>query len=206
MDDGHVVVSGRIDVNLYQALDDSATILPKGARAELAWTLADIFEYRVDMSRELQPGDRFRVLVEREVGTERADEDRARARGAHDAVGRDDGDGALRRKRWARRVLRRDGAIDAGGVPARAARVPAHLERLRPPQASDPRRLAPAQGHGLRRERRNAGARDRRRRRHFAGQGGGYGNLHRDSPSQWVRDALRPSARASRRAYVRGAR
>jgi murein DD-endopeptidase MepM/ murein hydrolase activator NlpD len=63
-----LVVSGRIDENLYQALDDSATVLPKGARAELAWTLADIFEYRVDMSRELQPGDAFRVLFERLVG------------------------------------------------------------------------------------------------------------------------------------------
>ncbi|MEP7066640.1 MAG: M23 family metallopeptidase [Gemmatimonadota bacterium] len=64
-----LVVSGRIDENLYQALDDSATVLPKGARAELAWTLADIFEYRVDMSRELQPGDAFRVLFERLVGS-----------------------------------------------------------------------------------------------------------------------------------------
>ena len=63
-----LVVSGRIDENLYQGLDDSATTLPKGARAELAWTLADIFEYRVDMSRELQPGDAFRVLFERQVG------------------------------------------------------------------------------------------------------------------------------------------
>ena len=63
-----LVVSGRIDENLYQALDDSATVLPKSARAELAWTLADIFEYRVDMSRELQPGDAFRVLFERLVG------------------------------------------------------------------------------------------------------------------------------------------
>jgi murein DD-endopeptidase MepM/ murein hydrolase activator NlpD len=63
-----LVVSGRIDENLYQALDDSATVLPRGARAELAWTLADIFEYRVDMSRELQPGDAFRVLFERQIG------------------------------------------------------------------------------------------------------------------------------------------
>lgn len=64
-----LVVSGRIDDNLYQALDDSAaSVLPKGARAELAWTLADIFEYRVDMSRDLQPGDAFRVLFERQVG------------------------------------------------------------------------------------------------------------------------------------------
>jgi murein DD-endopeptidase MepM/ murein hydrolase activator NlpD len=36
-----------------------------GARVELAWTLADIFEYRVDMSRDLQPEDSFRALVER---------------------------------------------------------------------------------------------------------------------------------------------
>ena len=63
-----LVVSGRIEENLYQALDDSATVLPRSARAELAWTLADIFEYRVDMSRELQPGDAFRVLFERLVG------------------------------------------------------------------------------------------------------------------------------------------
>jgi murein DD-endopeptidase MepM/ murein hydrolase activator NlpD len=63
-----LVVGGRIEDNLYQALDDSATRLPKSARAELAWTLADIFEYRVDMSRELQPGDAFRVLFERLVG------------------------------------------------------------------------------------------------------------------------------------------
>jgi murein DD-endopeptidase MepM/ murein hydrolase activator NlpD len=66
-----IVVSGRIDENLYQALDDSAsTVLSRGARAELAWTLADIFEYRVDMSRELQPGDAFRVLFEREKGAD----------------------------------------------------------------------------------------------------------------------------------------
>jgi murein DD-endopeptidase MepM/ murein hydrolase activator NlpD len=64
-----VVVSGTIDANLYQALDDSASaVLPKGARSELAWSLADIYEYRVDMSRELQPGDHFRALVERSSG------------------------------------------------------------------------------------------------------------------------------------------
>ncbi|HEU4641366.1 MAG TPA: M23 family metallopeptidase [Gemmatimonadaceae bacterium] len=64
-----VAVSGTIDENLYQALDDSASkLLPTGARAELAWSIADIYEYRVDMSRELQPGDRFSVLFERSVG------------------------------------------------------------------------------------------------------------------------------------------
>jgi len=64
-----LVVGGVIEANLYQALDDSvAAVLPKGARAELAWALADIFEYRVDMSRDLQVGDRFRVLFERATG------------------------------------------------------------------------------------------------------------------------------------------
>ncbi|MBX6333381.1 MAG: M23 family metallopeptidase, partial [Gemmatimonadaceae bacterium] len=64
-----VAVGGTIDANLYQALDDSAAaLLPKSARAELAWSIADIYEYRVDMSRELQPGDHFRVLFERSRG------------------------------------------------------------------------------------------------------------------------------------------
>lgn len=64
-----IALHGVIASNLYAALDDSAaTVLPKGARSELAWSLADIYEYRVDMSRELQPGDAFRVLFERSQG------------------------------------------------------------------------------------------------------------------------------------------
>jgi murein DD-endopeptidase MepM/ murein hydrolase activator NlpD len=63
-----VVVGGIIRANLYQALDSaSGTYFPGRAKDELAWALADIFEYRVDMSRDLQPGDRFRALVERSV-------------------------------------------------------------------------------------------------------------------------------------------
>ncbi len=61
-----VVVHGVVHTNLYEALDAGAgTLLPKSARAELAWTFADIFEYRVDMSRELQDGDAVRVVFER---------------------------------------------------------------------------------------------------------------------------------------------
>jgi murein DD-endopeptidase MepM/ murein hydrolase activator NlpD len=64
-----VVVGGTIHANLYQAMDSSAsTFFPAHAKDELAWALADIFEYRVDMSRELQDGDQFRALVERMVG------------------------------------------------------------------------------------------------------------------------------------------
>jgi murein DD-endopeptidase MepM/ murein hydrolase activator NlpD len=64
-----LTVAGRISSTLYEALDSAATgMLPGPARAELAWTLADIYEYRIDMSRDLQVGDAFRMVVERERG------------------------------------------------------------------------------------------------------------------------------------------
>ncbi|MDB4900249.1 MAG: peptidase family protein [Gemmatimonadetes bacterium] len=64
-----VVVGGTIHANLYQAMDSSASrYFPAHAKDELAWALADIFEYRVDMSRDLQEGDGFKALVERQVG------------------------------------------------------------------------------------------------------------------------------------------
>ena len=63
-----VAVSGTIHANLYQAMEEqAATLFPGHAKDELAWALADIFEYKVDMSRDLQDGDRFRALVERDV-------------------------------------------------------------------------------------------------------------------------------------------
>ena len=66
-----VVVGGTIHSNLYQAMDSSAAAMfPAHAKDELAWALADIFEYKVDMSRDLQEGDQFRALVERAVGPE----------------------------------------------------------------------------------------------------------------------------------------
>ena len=61
-----VVAHAVIRRSLYEALDaDVGALLPKGARAELAWALADIYEYRIDMSRELQVGDLVRVAFER---------------------------------------------------------------------------------------------------------------------------------------------
>ena len=64
-----LTVSGTIHANLYQALDDSASdLLPSNARAELAWSLGDIYEYRADMSRDLRDGDHFQVLFERSEG------------------------------------------------------------------------------------------------------------------------------------------
>jgi murein DD-endopeptidase MepM/ murein hydrolase activator NlpD len=64
-----IALSATIRSNLYAALDEGAgDALPAAARAELAWTIADIYEYRVDMSRELQEGDALRVLFERSTG------------------------------------------------------------------------------------------------------------------------------------------
>ena len=67
-----VAVSGKITSTLYDALDQAESEIPKPSRAELAWALADIYEYRVDMSRDLQPNDVFRVLVERKRGPQGA--------------------------------------------------------------------------------------------------------------------------------------
>ena len=61
-----VAVGGSIASTLYEAMDSSAkAVLPAGARQQLTWSLADVFEYKIDMSRDLQPGDAFRVVVER---------------------------------------------------------------------------------------------------------------------------------------------
>ena len=67
-----VAVAGKITSTLYDALDAAESEIPKASRAELAWALADIYEYRVDMSRDLQPNDVFRVLVERKRGPQGA--------------------------------------------------------------------------------------------------------------------------------------
>jgi murein DD-endopeptidase MepM/ murein hydrolase activator NlpD len=61
-----IVVAGAINSTLYDAMKEAAgDLLPQRPRVELAWSIADIFEYRVDMSRDIQRGDEFRALVER---------------------------------------------------------------------------------------------------------------------------------------------
>jgi murein DD-endopeptidase MepM/ murein hydrolase activator NlpD len=61
-----VLVRATVASSLYEAVEDGARdLLSARARSELAWTIADIYEYRVDMSRELQEGDEVRVLFER---------------------------------------------------------------------------------------------------------------------------------------------
>jgi murein DD-endopeptidase MepM/ murein hydrolase activator NlpD len=62
-----VVVAGVIGSTLTAALEAGATAFPAGIRDEVAYALADILEYRVDLSRDVHRGDSVRVLVERET-------------------------------------------------------------------------------------------------------------------------------------------
>ncbi len=63
-----VKVRGVVTSSLYEAVAAGAlNILPRRAADELAWNLADIYEYRIDMSRELQDGDEVRAVFERMI-------------------------------------------------------------------------------------------------------------------------------------------
>src|SRR4029453_13815795 len=60
-----IVVRGEVSSSLYEAIDAAQSELPASTRKELAWSVADIYEFRIDMSRDVQRGDEFTVLVER---------------------------------------------------------------------------------------------------------------------------------------------
>ena len=62
-----VVVGGVVNSTLTGAIAAGASAFPERQRTELAYALADILEYRVDLSRDLQPGDSIRVMVERQT-------------------------------------------------------------------------------------------------------------------------------------------
>ena len=64
-----VVLTGTVRSSLYAALVDGAGEgVPASEREGIADLLADrIFAWQVDFSRDLQPGDRFRILYERLV-------------------------------------------------------------------------------------------------------------------------------------------
>jgi murein DD-endopeptidase MepM/ murein hydrolase activator NlpD len=67
-----VALEGGIDNSLYEALDAEVgdSVLDGGERVRLAWDLADIYAWQIDFSRDIRPGDHFRVLVERLVSPE----------------------------------------------------------------------------------------------------------------------------------------
>src|SRR5256714_6528354 len=56
-----------IQSNLYDALDAAIpdSFLPARQRVALAWAIADVYDWEVDFTRDLRPGDRVEVLIER---------------------------------------------------------------------------------------------------------------------------------------------
>ena len=67
-----VRMEGPITSSLYETFDGQVdeSVLGQRERVRLAWDLADIYAWQVDFTRDIQPGDRFTVLVEREVSEE----------------------------------------------------------------------------------------------------------------------------------------
>ena len=67
-----VRVEGNIDNSLYEALDGQIpdSVLAGAERTGLAWALADVYDWQVDFTRDIQPGDHFQVVLERLVSAE----------------------------------------------------------------------------------------------------------------------------------------
>lgn len=61
-----VVVGGVVSSTLTGAIAQGADAFPANVRSEVAYALADILEYRVDLSRDLRQGDTIKVLMERQ--------------------------------------------------------------------------------------------------------------------------------------------
>ncbi len=60
-----VIEQGR---TLYQEIvDDDRLAIPVGERLDLVGQLAGVFQYSLDFSREIQPGDSYRFVYEREA-------------------------------------------------------------------------------------------------------------------------------------------
>lgn len=59
----------RDDNSVYLAMDAAIpdSVLPPGERSQLVWSLADVYDWEVDFTRDLQPGDSIRVVAERLV-------------------------------------------------------------------------------------------------------------------------------------------
>jgi murein DD-endopeptidase MepM/ murein hydrolase activator NlpD len=68
-----IVVSGVITSHLTAAVDSAAKPqLGAAQRRQLTYALADLYEFRVDMSRDLRVGDSFTVVAERQSGPDGA--------------------------------------------------------------------------------------------------------------------------------------
>ena len=62
-----VRVVGLIESSLYDAFDQAVpdSFLPATERRQLAWAIADVYDWEVDFTRDVQRGDRFEILLER---------------------------------------------------------------------------------------------------------------------------------------------
>jgi murein DD-endopeptidase MepM/ murein hydrolase activator NlpD len=62
-------IEGPINNSLYEALDGGVSDdqLDSGNRQRLAWDLADVYAWEIDFTRDIRPGDRFKVVFERLV-------------------------------------------------------------------------------------------------------------------------------------------
>ncbi len=67
-----VRIEGPIESSLYDALDALIpdAVFDAGNRVKLAWDLADVYAWSVDFNRDIQPGDSFAVLLNREISEE----------------------------------------------------------------------------------------------------------------------------------------
>ncbi len=68
----HLRVEGVIRSSLYEALDQAvpSDFLPAGERIGLAWAIADVYDWEIDFTRDIRPGDKFAVLIERRESPE----------------------------------------------------------------------------------------------------------------------------------------
>ena len=66
------IVEGVVQTSVSDAITEAMgdAILPRGSRAELVWSLAEVYDWVVDFSRDVKTGDRFKVLAEREISSE----------------------------------------------------------------------------------------------------------------------------------------
>jgi murein DD-endopeptidase MepM/ murein hydrolase activator NlpD len=66
------VIEGTVHSSVSDAITGAIgdEVLPLEDRIALVWSLADVYDWVVDFSRDVQPGDRFRVLAERMVSPE----------------------------------------------------------------------------------------------------------------------------------------
>ena len=60
-------ITGAIESSLYDALDRAIpdAMLPSPERQSLAWAIADVYDWEVDFTRDVRPGDKFEIVFER---------------------------------------------------------------------------------------------------------------------------------------------